>query len=137
MAAQGGARTLAVSLRGEASMRSIGMGSLLAASLTACTSPASVADIPPEYLVADRDGTSAVLYLRNLHDARRSVSDRRRNGDLTKSEARALKKQQRVLQALGDRYAEDGLSESEERELAMLSQALLDLSRAPVQSPPQ
>ena len=112
-------------------MRGIVTGSLLTVSLAACTSPASVADIPPEYLVADRDGTSAVLYLRNLDDARRSVSDRRRSGDLTKSEARALKKQQRVLEALGDRYAADGLSESEERELAMLSQALLDLSRAP------
>ena len=118
-------------------MRGIVTGSLLTVSLAACTSPASVADIPPEYLVADRDGTSAVLYLRNLDDARRSVSDRRRSGDLTKSEARALKKQQRVLQAMGHRYAADGLSESEERELAMLSQALLDLSRAPVQSPPQ
>lgn len=114
-------------------MRSIVMGSLLAASLAACTSPESVADIPPEYPVADRDGTSAVLYLRNLDDARRSISDRRRSGDLSKTEARALKKQQRVLQALGDSYAEDGLSASEERELAMLSQALLDLSRAPVQ----
>lgn len=118
-------------------MRWIMTGLLLTASLTACTSPAIVADVPPEYLVADRDGTSATLYLRNLDDARRSISDRRRNGDLSKSEARALKKQQRVLQALGDRYAADGLSESEERELAMLSQALLNLSRAPVQPAPQ
>ena len=118
-------------------MRSIVMGSILGASLAACTTPASVADVPPEYMIADRDGTSAVLYLRNLDDARRSVSDRRRSGDLSKTEARALKKQQRVLQALGDRYGEDGLSTSEERELAMLSQALLDLSRAPVQPPQQ
>lgn len=118
-------------------MRSIVTGSLLAVLLAACTTPASVADVPPEYLVADRDGTSALVYLRNLDDARRSISDRRRNGDLSKSEARALKKQQGVLQALGDRYAADGLSESEERELAMLSLALLDLSRAPVQPAPQ
>ena len=112
-------------------------GSILALSLAACTAPASVADIPPEYLIADRDGTSAVFYLRNLEDARRAVSDRRRSGDLSKSEARALRKQQGVLRALGERYAADGLSESEERELAMLSQALLDLSRAPSQAPPQ
>lgn len=113
-------------------MRSVVMGSVLVVSLAACTKPASVADIPPQYLVADRDGTSAALYLRNLEDARRSVSNRRRSGDLSKSEARALKKQQGALHALGDRYASDGLSASEERELAMLSQALLDLSRAPV-----
>lgn len=117
-------------------MRSIVMGSILAALLAACTTPESVADVPPEFLVADRDGTSATLYLRNLEDIHSSVLDRRRSGDLSKSEARALKKQQRVLQALGDRYAEDGLSASEERELAMLSQALLDLSRAPA-PPPQ
>ena len=118
-------------------MRSIVTGSLVAVSLAACATPESVADVPPEYLVADRDGTSVMLFVRNLDDARRSVSDRRRSGNLSKSEARALKKQQRAVQALGDRYAADGLSESEERELAMLSQALLDLSRAPVQSPPQ
>lgn len=118
-------------------MRSLVMGPILSISLAACTTPASVADVPPEYLVADRDGSSAMHYLRNLDDARRSVADRRRSGDLSKSEARSLKKQQRVLQALGDRYAADGLSESEERELAMLSQALLDLSRAPPQAPPQ
>jgi hypothetical protein len=137
MAAQGETANLAASQRGEASMRSIAMSSILAASLAACTTPESVADVPPEFLVADRDGTSAMLYLRNLEDIRSSVSDRRRSGDLSKSEARALKKQQRVLQALGERYAEDGLSASEERELAMLSQALLDLSRAPAQPPPQ
>ena len=41
-----------------------------------------------------------------------------------------------MLAALGDRYAEDGMSESEERELAMLSQVFLDLARAPARPPP-
>lgn len=139
MVAQAGPGSLAASQRGEALLRSTApvAGSILALSLAACTTSASVADIPPEYLIADRDGTSAAFYLRNLDDARRAVSDRRRSGNLSKSEARALKKQQGVLRALGERYGADGLSESEERELAMLSQALLDLSRAPARPPPQ
>jgi hypothetical protein len=118
-------------------MRAALIGLALSFALAACAAPSSVADIPPEYLVAERDGTSLVYFLRNLDDAEDAVSDRRRSGDLSRSEARALKKQQRVVQTLGDRYAADGLSESEERELAMLSQALLDLSRAPSPLPPQ
>ncbi len=118
-------------MRGIAAM----WGSIFAVSLAACAAPSGVAEIPPQFLVADRDGTSAMYYLRNLDDADDAVADRRRSVDLSRSEARGLKKQQRVLRALGDRYAADGLSESEERELAMLSQALLDLSRAP--APPQ
>ena len=138
MAAQGGARSLAASQRREEApnawdryrLAARGFAGGLHLTSQCRRHPAGISRRGPRRYLG-------LLYLRNLDDARRSVSDRRRSGDLTKSEARALKKQQRVLQALGDRYAADGLSESEERELAMLSQALLDLSRAPVQPPPR
>lgn len=110
-------------------------GSALALSLAACAAPATVADLPPQYLVVSTHGTGPALYGRNLEEADRAVSDRRQRGELSKSEARALKRQHQALRNLGDRYAADGMSESEARELDMLSQALLDLSRSPGQPP--
>jgi hypothetical protein len=118
-------------------MRSIAAitGPALALSLVACAAPGAVADLPPQYLVAGVDGTAPAFYGRNLEDADRAVSNRRQRGELSKSQARALKKQHQALRNLGDRYAADGMPESEARELDMLSQALLDLSRSPVQPP--
>ena len=120
-------------------MRSVAAiaGSALALSLAACAYPQTAADLPPQYLVVSTDGAAHALYARNLEDADRTVSDRRRRGDLSKSDARALKRQHQALRNLGDRYAADGLSQSEARELDMLSQALLDLSRSQVQPPPR
>jgi len=45
------------------------------------------------------------------------IRDGRRSGELTKREARGLKREAGMIGTLSDRYAVDGLSDSERREL--------------------
>ena len=61
------------------------------------------------------------------HDLRRTrdlIGQGRQDGDLSKKEARALRREARQIDTLADRYASDGLSDSERRELEMRVQVL-------------
>lgn len=55
----------------------------------------------------------------DLDNARKLISAGRRNGDLTRTEAKALRREARQIGALADRYAGDGLSDPERREIDM------------------
>ena len=61
---------------------------------------------------------------RDLRRARDLISQGREDGDLSKKEARALRREARQIDALAERYGRDGLSESEQRELEMRVQVL-------------
>lgn len=61
------------------------------------------------------------------HDLRRVrdlVGQGLEDGDLSKREAKALRREARQIDTLADRYGRDGLSESERRELDMRTQVL-------------
>jgi hypothetical protein len=61
---------------------------------------------------------------RDLRRARDLISQGREDGDLSKREARALRREARQIDTLAERYGRDGLSESEQRELDMRVQVL-------------
>lgn len=61
---------------------------------------------------------------RDLREARRTVDRRRKAGELTRREARQLRREIAVIGSLADRYGRDGLSASERRELQMHTQTV-------------
>ena len=61
---------------------------------------------------------------RDLADARDLIRDGRDGGDLSKKEARALKREARQIDTLAERYSRDGLSDPERRELETRTQLL-------------
>jgi len=67
-----------------------------------------------------RDST----YQRDLRKVHRDIDRRRDNGELTKREARQLRREAAMIARLADRYGRDGLSASESRELDMHAQTL-------------
>jgi len=69
-------------------------------------------------------GSSNSTYRRDLDDAHREIDRRRDNGELTRREARALRREATMIANLADRYGRDGLSDSELRELEMHAQTL-------------
>lgn len=67
------------------------------------------------------------------HELRRSrdaIRAGRKSGTLTKREARVLRREAGQNDTLADRYARDGLSQSEQRELDMRGRALQSLTQA-------
>lgn len=66
----------------------------------------------------------------DLREARKRISNGRDTGQLSKREARALRREAGQISALAERYARDGLSDSERRELDMRTQVLRDLTAA-------
>jgi hypothetical protein len=62
--------------------------------------------------------------------ARDRIRDGRRGGTLTKSQARGLRREADMNDVLAERYARDGLSYSERRELDMRGRALQSLTEA-------
>ncbi|MDK2762003.1 MAG: hypothetical protein KYX64_11675 [Sphingopyxis sp.] len=69
-------------------------------------------------------------YRYDIREARDRISRGRHNGELSKSEARGLKREAGQIAALAERYGRDGLSDSERRELDMRTQVLKDLTAA-------
>ncbi|KTE41448.1 MULTISPECIES: hypothetical protein [unclassified Sphingopyxis] len=67
---------------------------------------------------------------RDLSDLRDRIGDARDRGDITRAEARSLRREARQIDRLADRYAEGGLTASESRELDMRVQALRSLAGA-------
>ncbi|WP_435417184.1 hypothetical protein WAB17_09860 [Parerythrobacter aurantius] len=69
---------------------------------------------------------------RQERQLKEQISSGREAGTLSRSEARGLKRQVRLLGNLADRFDEDGLSDSEASELETFSRALqsqIDLAR--------
>lgn len=73
-------------------------------------------------------GTSTMAH--DLRETRKRISNGRDTGQLSKREARALRREAGQISALAERYARDGLSDSERRELDMRAQVLRDLTAA-------
>ncbi len=82
--------------------------------------PADIIAMPnqPLSLAADR------------RDIRRSIRAARRSGDISRAEARSFKKEDAAIGALGERFGQDGLSQSEERELQVRTEALRGMVNA-------
>lgn len=74
---------------------------------------------------------------RELQESRDRIREGRRSGALTKAQARRLRKEASVNDALAQRYARDGLSYSEQRELDMRGRALQSLTEAQRSQPPR
>jgi hypothetical protein len=63
-------------------------------------------------------------YRTDLRAARRHIDRRRRSGELSRREARQLRREVAMIATLAHRYGRDGLSESERRELDMHAQTV-------------
>ena len=61
---------------------------------------------------------------RELRDTRQTIDKSRKQGDLSKREARALRREARQIGTLADRYGQDGLSDVEYREIETRSRIL-------------
>jgi hypothetical protein len=65
-----------------------------------------------------------------LHDVRQAIRDGRRDGELSREDARQLRREQRILSAIAERYAADGLNAGEAADLDFRAHALLDQVQA-------
>ena len=63
---------------------------------------------------------------RTIDDARDAIRDGRRSGQLSPTDAKHLHREQRILSAIAERYAKDGLTPSEAADLDFRAHALLD-----------
>ncbi|MBN8844083.1 MAG: hypothetical protein J0H88_12640 [Sphingomonadales bacterium] len=73
---------------------------------------------------------------RELLKSREQIQRAREDGNLTKQEARSLRREARQIDALAERYSADGLSDSERRELDMRVRALQSLTTAQASTKP-
>jgi len=81
--------------------------------------------------IADRGTLPSTPSLgHQLGEARERIKAGRARGELTKQEARALRRDAAMIETLADRYGADGLSESERRELDMRAEVLRTLTAA-------
>ncbi|MDE8650410.1 hypothetical protein [Novosphingobium album (ex Liu et al. 2023)] len=119
-------------------LRNIGRLALTGIALTVFAVPAS-AQIAPRappgsesspdiFDVGPHD--AAIPLDRKLDDARDSIHRGRKNGELSKAEARALRKDARLTGTLADRYGQDGTSDAERRELDTRVQVLQSMTNA-------
>ncbi len=67
---------------------------------------------------------------RERNDLDRTIRNARKQGQLSRDDARSLRRENRQIGALEDRYGEDGISASEEAELTSRSEALRGLVSA-------
>lgn len=91
---------------------------------------APVGPQPTRAVVFDLDETP---FDRELQELYRSIQDARDSGLLTRTEARKLRREARLLRSLAHRYASDGLSPDEYRELefrAVVARQQADARRA-------
>lgn len=105
------------------------MQKVLIFGLLACSFPVHAQMGPP----APADMLEAqpnVAAARDIELARENIHEGRKNGSLSKSQARELKKHASRIDAVAERYARDGLSESEQRDLSFQSRALESLTNA-------
>jgi hypothetical protein len=69
-------------------------------------------------------------HVATLHDAGQAIREGRREGQLTRTEAKQLRREQRILGAIAERYAEDGLTPGEAADLDFRAHVLLDQAQA-------
>ena len=72
---------------------------------------------------------------RELRAARRDIDRRRENGELSRREARQLRRESRRIEHLAERYARDGLSDSERQQLELHAKALRSQTAAGAAQP--
>ncbi|WP_334181752.1 hypothetical protein [Novosphingobium sp.] len=70
-------------------------------------------------------------YRLDLRQPERTIREGRKSGRLSRQQAKALRKEGRMIRAMAARYGSDGLSASEARELDMRARALDSLAGAP------
>lgn len=66
----------------------------------------------------------------DLDQARDSVRQGVKNGELSKREAKSLKRSANRVDAISERYARDGLTDSEQRDLGMMARATQSIANA-------
>ena len=67
----------------------------------------------------------------DLHEARETIERRRDNGELTRREARRLRREARLVARLQYRYGRDGMRPDERAELALRAAELRSRAAAP------
>ena len=78
-----------------------------------------------------RVGAGDPVVAQDLRETRRTIERRRDNGELSRREARQLRREVRVVERLTYRYGQDGLRADERRELALRASVLRARSEAP------
>ncbi len=71
---------------------------------------------------------------RDLRDARRQIDRARERGSITRREARALRRESRLIARAAESYGLNGLSASEQRELSARTAALRGTATRPAQN---
>ncbi|HIV77115.1 hypothetical protein [Sphingomonas yabuuchiae] len=82
---------------------------------------------PPADIIAAPSQPSVAA---DRRDIRRSIREARRSGDISRAEARSFGRENAAIGELGQRFAQDGLSVSEERELQVRTEALRGMVNA-------
>ena len=93
------------------------------------------APVPLPVRVEVRHGPLIGTADRDLRLARESIRHRRERGELTREQARSLRREAALIESRRDRYARDGISDNERAELQLSSQSLL--YRAQTRTVPQ
>jgi len=81
--------------------------------------------------VGQASGASARDVYWDLRRIDRRTDRARENGEIDRREARAIQRERRAIQSIATRYAADGLSDSELRELQIRTFVLRDMANAP------
>jgi hypothetical protein len=74
--------------------------------------------------ISGRTSTGAITFGEELDRARRDIKRQRNSGEMSRSEARALRKEADRIGQMANRYREDGFSEFERRELDLRTSEL-------------
>ncbi len=82
---------------------------------------------PPADILAMPNQPNVVA---DRRDIRRAIREGLRSGDISRAEARSFKREDAAIGELGERFAQDGLSLSEERELQVRTEALRGMVNA-------
>ncbi|APX66519.1 hypothetical protein V3I01_09955 [Sphingomonas sp. gentR] len=82
---------------------------------------------PPSDILAMPNQPSVAA---DRRDIRHAIREGRRSGDISRAEARSFKREDAAIGALGERFGQDGLSPSEERELQVRTEALRGMVNA-------
>ena len=105
---------------------------LLVATLAFATSPlqAQLWAPPGDGLPKPYGPVEPTPHVATLQDAGQAIREGRRDGQLTRTEAKQLRREQRILGAIAERYAEDGLTPGEAADLDFRAHVLLEQTQA-------
>jgi hypothetical protein len=125
--AQARLRLLAFERSGRRSMR-VRILLVVTFAFAACPLQAQIW-APPGNGLPKSNGTPTA-HVDTLQDAGRAIRQGRREGQLTQPEAKHLRREQRILGAIAERYAQDGLTPGEAADLDFRAHVLLDQVQA-------